>query len=120
MTRVLIVDDQPLFRRQLRALLTLAGLDVVAEAEDIESAEAQVRLHHPDLAVVDVILPGVSGIEGAPRLKTLAPKMRLILVSAYRERVWEASAQAAGAEAFIPKDELDLSVVMSWKKAKEA
>jgi len=42
--------------------------------------------------------------------------MRVILVSAYHERLLHASAQAAGAEAFIPKDELDLSVAMSWNE----
>ncbi|GAB4503522.1 MAG: hypothetical protein Fur0043_05140 [Anaerolineales bacterium] len=114
MTRVLIVDDQPAFRRQLRVLLTLAGLEVVAEAGDIESAEEQVRLYHPGLAIVDVILPDVSGMEGVPRLKALAPEMRVILVSAYHERIWEEAAQAAGAEAFVPKDELDLALAQSW------
>lgn len=49
MTRVLIVDDQPAFRRQLRALLTLADLKVAAEAGDIESAETQVACIIPAL-----------------------------------------------------------------------
>ncbi len=120
MTRVLIVDDQPAFRRQLRALLDRARLEVVGEAGDIATAEALAQSLQPDLAVVDVLLPGVSGIEGAPRLKALAPNMRVILVSAYHERLLHASARAAGAEAFIPKDELDLSVAMSWMKTKEA
>ena len=116
MTRVLIVDDQPAFRRRLRTLLDRAGLEVVGEAGDIPSAETQAQSLQPDLAVVDVLLPGVSGIEGTPRLKALAPNMRVILVSAYHERLLHASAQAAGAEAFIPKDELDLSVAMSWNE----
>ena len=116
MTRVLIVDDQPAFRRQLRTLLDRAGLEVVGEAGDIPSAETQAQSLQPDLAVVDVLLPGVSGIEGTPRLKALAPNMRVILVSAYHERLLHASAQAAGAEAFIPKDELDLSVALSWNE----
>ena len=116
MTRVLIVDDQPAFRRQLRALLDRARLEVVAEAGDIAAAETLAQSLQPDLAVVDVLLPGVSGIEGAPRLKALAPNMRVILVSAYHERLLHASAQAAGAEAFIPKDELDLSVALSWNE----
>jgi len=119
MTRVLIVDDQPAFRRQLRTLLDRAGLEVVGEAGDIPSAETQAQSLQPDLAVVDVLLPGVSGIEGAPRLKALAPNMRVILVSAYHERLLHASAQAAGAEAFIPKDELDLSVALSWNENEE-
>jgi len=119
MTRVLIVDDQPAFRRQLRALLDRARLEVVAEAGDIAAAETLAQSLQPDLAVVDVLLPGVSGIEGAPRLKALAPNMRVILVSAYHERLLHASAQAAGAEAFIPKDELDLSVALSWNENEE-
>ena len=119
MTRVLIVDDQPAFRRQLRALLDRARLEVVAEAGDIAAAETLAQSLQPDLAVVDVLLPGVSGIEGTPRLKALAPNMRVILVSAYHERLLHASAQAAGAEAFIPKDELDLSVALSWNETKE-
>jgi len=119
MTRVLIVDDQPAFRRQLRALLDRARLEVVAEAGDIAAAETLAQSLQPDLAVVDVLLPGVSGIEGTPRLKALAPNMRVILVSAYHERLLHASAQAAGAEAFIPKDELDLSVALSWNENEE-
>ena len=119
MTRVLIVDDQPAFRRHLRALLDRARLEVVAEAGDIAAAETLAQSLQPDLAVVDVLLPGVSGIEGTPRLKALAPNMRVILVSAYHERLLHASAQAAGAEAFIPKDELDLSVALSWNENEE-
>ncbi|MDI6768648.1 MAG: response regulator transcription factor [Anaerolineales bacterium] len=119
MTRVLIVDDQPAFRRQLRALLDRAGLEVIGEADDIAAAEALAQSLQPDLAIVDVLLPGVNGIEGTPRLKWLAPNMRVFLVSAYHECLLLASAQEAGAEAFIPKDELDLSVALSWNENKE-
>ena len=116
MTRVLIVDDRPAFRRQLRPLLTHAGLIVVGEAGDIPAAEAQVEALQPDLAVVDIMLPGINGIEGTPRLKALLPNLRVILVSAYRDRAetFRAAAEEAGAEAFIPKDDLDLEVVRAW------
>ena len=56
MFRVLIVDDQPAFRAQLRCLLRKAGFDVVGEACDIPEAEALVRSLRPDLAAVDVML----------------------------------------------------------------
>ena len=117
-TRVLIVDDRPAFRRQLRRLLTRAGLSVVGEAGDIPEAEAQVQVLQPDLAVVDVMMPGVNGIEGTPRLRALAPGMRVILVSAYRDRsgVYQAAATAVGAEAFIAKDDLDLEMVQEWSR----
>ncbi len=117
MIRVLIVDDQPTFRRQLRALLQAAGLDVVAEANNISEAEHQVRVAPPDLAIVDVMLPGINGVEGAPRLKTIAPNLRVILISAYPDRVniLRQAAQDAGAETFIAKDDLDLETVRAWQ-----
>ena len=118
MTRVLIVDDQPAFRRHLRQLLTYAGLTVVGEAGDIPAAEAQVRALQPDLAVVDVRLPGVNGLEGTVRLKALSPNLRVILVSAYRDQaeVFQTAAEEVGAEAFIAKDDLDLGVVQAWQR----
>ena len=63
------------------------------------------------------MLPGVNGLEGTPRLKALAPGLRVILVSAYADRsdLFRAAAQAAGAEAFIAKDDLDVSVVSAWR-----
>ena len=116
MLRVLIVDDQPAFRQHLRRLLTYAGLTVVGEARDISEAEKLVEAAQPDLAVVDVMLPDVSGLEGVPRLKAPRPALRVILISAYHDsaRVFCTAAEEAGAEAFIPKDELDLDVVRAW------
>jgi len=116
MTRVLLVDDQPSFRRHLRQLLSHAGLTVVGEAGDIPGAVELVRDLAPDIAVVDVMLPGESGVEGTPQLKALAPNMRVILVSAHHDRaqVLQRSAEEVGAEAFIAKDDLDLDVVRKW------
>ena len=116
MTRVLIVDDQPAFRRVLSQLLSQAGLEVIGEAGDISEAEALVRTNPPDLAVVDVMLPDVNGLEGTPRLKALAPDLRVILVSAYLNHagIFQGVAREAGAEAFVSKDKLDLEVVRMW------
>ena len=116
MTRVLIVDDQPAFRLQLRRLLERAGMDVIAEAGDIPEAEAQARTLHPDLAVVDVMLSGISGLEGVPRLKALASGLRVIVVSAHHDQahIFRDAAAQAGAECFVQKDDLDLSTVSAW------
>jgi DNA-binding NarL/FixJ family response regulator len=117
MTRVLIVDDQPTFLRQLRRLLSLAGLEVVGEATDIPAAEELVQSLQPDLAVVDIMLPGISGLEGTRHLKRILPSLRVFLVSAYADqaRVYSASARDVGAEAFLSKDEIDLKTVLAWK-----
>jgi two-component system, NarL family, nitrate/nitrite response regulator NarL len=114
--RVLIVDDQASFRRHLRQLLTYAGLMVVGEAGDILAARELTQSLQPDLAVVDMNLPGENGVSGTPGLMALAPNMRVILVSAQDDnaRVLQQSALEAGAEAFIPKDDLELAVVEKW------
>ena len=117
MTRVLIVDDQPTFHRQLSRLLSLAGLEVVGEAIDIPTAEGLVQALQPDLAVVDIMLPGINGLEGTRRLKHILPELRVFLVSAYADQasVFTASAREVGAEAFLAKDEIDLKTVQAWK-----
>ncbi len=114
--RVLIVDDQAHFRRQLHQLLTLAGLQVVAEAGDIEAAQQLACALQPDLAVMDIMMPGGSGIQGARNIKSVAPATRVILVSAHGDQVhlFQAAAEAIGAEAFVPKDALNLDVVRGW------
>ena len=115
-TRVLIVDDQPSFRRQLRQLLSHAGLTVVGEAGDMCEAGELARDLQPDLAIVDVNLPGQNGVSGTPQLIALVPNMRVILVSAQQDsaQVLQRSALEAGAEAFVPKDDLELELVKTW------
>jgi DNA-binding NarL/FixJ family response regulator len=118
MTRVLIVDNQPSFRRQLSQLLAYAGLEVVGEAGDIPTAEEALHSLQPELAVVDIVLPGINGLEGARRLKARLPGLRVILISAYRDRaeVFRTAATEAGAEAFVSKDDLDLDIVQAWQR----
>ncbi len=117
MIRVLVVDDQPTFRRRLCRLLTQAGLRVVGQAGTIAEAEGEIQLLDPDLAVVDLVLPGIDGLEGVSRLKLLRPALRVILISVIQDHVGlvQAAAIRAGAEGFVRKDDLDLNVVESWK-----
>ena len=118
MLRVLIVDDQTTFRHHLRQLLTYAGLDVIGEAGSIPMAEELLQTldHQPDIAVVDVMLPGTNGLEGTSRLKALLPSLRVFLVSAYHDQaqVFQISALELGAEAFIAKDDLELDTIKKW------
>ncbi len=119
MNCVLIVDDQPAFRRQLRQLLEYAGWMVVGEAGDILEAEQKIKEYHPDLAIVDVFLKEMNGIEGTPHLKSAYDGLRVILVSAYGDRVdiLRQAAIKAGAEELLSKDDLDLQRVRTWLHA---
>ena len=116
MTRVFIIDDQPSFRRQLKQLLTLSGQEVVGEADSIVDAESQISSLHPELAIVDVFLPGISGLEGVSHLKSLLPDLRVILVSAYYDqaKIFQNTVKKTGADAFISKYDLDLEIVRNW------
>ena len=96
--------------------MTRAGFRVVAEAQDIPAAEAQLRAHRPDLAVVDLMLAEINGLAGTARLKALNPDLRVIVVSVQRTQLdlMRTAAAEAGAEAFVPKDDLTLALVRSW------
>ena len=119
MTRTLVVDDQPAFRAQLCQLLTQAGLVVVGEAGDIPQAEALAQALQPDLAVVDIMLPGLNGFEGTRRLKALLPSLRVIAISAYGNEAesFQTAAVEAGAEKFVLKDDLEPCLVKDWAAA---
>jgi len=91
---------------------------VVGEAGNVREAETLVQPLQPDLAVVDVVLPGINGLEGTLRLKALVPDLRVILISAHRDQanVFRVAAKEVGAETFIAKDDLNLEAVREWKK----
>ena len=99
---LLIVDDHARFRRSARSLLELEGFDVIGEAADGASALAEVERLRPDVVLLDVALPDVSGFEIAP---AMASTSRVVLVSS-RDSPDVARTGRSGALEFIPKDEL--------------
>lgn len=102
--RVLVVDDHPVVREGLRALLNRAGFVVVGEAaEAVQALEAAARTR-PEVAVVDVALPGISGLELCRRLRRRFPEMKVVLLSMFDEPEWRAEAARAGAWAYVLKD----------------
>jgi DNA-binding NarL/FixJ family response regulator len=93
--KVLIVDDHAAFRESASALLEAEGFDVVGEAADGESAIAEVERIRPEIALVDIQLPGLDGFDVAERLAGHADAPVVILISsrdaaAYGSRVVEA------------------------------
>lgn len=102
---VLIVDDHPLFRHGLRRLIEEeAGLHVVAEASTGYQAMQEAYTHRPALALVDVQLTGVTGINVVRALKDEYPRMPAIVLSADLDDDLILTAVQAGAAAFVTKD----------------
>ena len=104
---VLIVDDQPPFREVARTLVSLvAGWRVVAEAETGEDAVAEVARHLPGVVLMDINLPGISGIEATREVVAANPSVRVVLLSTYGADDLPADALNCGAVAYLHKEEL--------------
>jgi DNA-binding NarL/FixJ family response regulator len=103
--RVLIADDHKIVRDGLKRILSAHGeVDVTGEAADGDQALALVRAHEYDLAMVDMSMPGLSGIDLIKRLKLEKPKLRILVLSMHGERQYAARALKAGASGYLNKD----------------
>jgi DNA-binding NarL/FixJ family response regulator len=103
---VLVVDDDPTFRRLARRLLTANGLVVVAEADTVAAGLATAMRARPDAALVDVELPDGDGFELAGQLTTLPWRPRVVVTSVQSNNSFNGEAQRRGAQAFILKADL--------------
>lgn len=103
---VLLVDDDPEFRRLARAILDADGLSVVAEADTVESAIAAARELRPDAALVDVGLPDGNGIDLAKVLTALPWRPCVVLTSVDPRAARAADVRRSGARTFVLKEEL--------------
>src|SRR4051812_48389201 len=103
---VLIVDDHVRFRALARRALEHDGWTVVGEAADGESAIAAAGELAPDLVVLDVGLPDISGLEVTRRLGVAQPGLPVVLVSTHGADDFAELAAAHGARGFLPKAEL--------------
>ncbi|MEU6763852.1 response regulator transcription factor [Streptomyces sp. NPDC046853] len=107
MIRVLLVDDQPLIRSGFRALLDLEhDIDVVAEAVDGEEALALVKEHLPDVALIDIQMPVMDGIEATRRIAAdpALAGVHVVMLTNYGMDEYVFDALRAGAAGFLVKD----------------
>ena len=105
--RVLLADDHGIVRRGLRSLLEEAGLVVVAEAADGLEAVRLVETQRPELLIVDIGMPKLSGIEVAARAQKLEPPPAVIILSMHSDESYILRALSAGARAYLLKDATD-------------
>ncbi|MFD7467415.1 response regulator [Streptomyces tendae] len=107
MIRVLLVDDQPLIRRGFRALLDLEDdIEVVAEAGDGSAGLALIKEHLPDVALIDIRMPLVDGIEATRRIAAdpALAQVHVVILSNYGMEEYVLDALRAGAAGFLVKD----------------
>ncbi|HLI23720.1 MAG TPA: response regulator transcription factor [Acidimicrobiales bacterium] len=103
--RVLVADDQALFRRGLSVVLgTEAGIEVVAEAEDGKEAVAKAEQEAPDVVLMDVRMPHLSGIEAARRIRDALPTTKILMLTVSDEGDDVFEALKAGADGYMLKE----------------
>jgi two-component system response regulator DesR len=103
--RILLADDQALVRGALAALLGLEpDIEVVAEVGSGAEALLATKIHEPDVALLDVEMPGMDGITTTAELRRVAPKTRVLIVTTFGRPGYLRRALQAGAAGFVVKD----------------
>ena len=102
--RVILADDHTLVRAGLRALLEkLPGVRVLGEAGNGREALELVRIHHPDVVLMDITMPGLNGLDALARITSEFPEVRVILLSMHSNEEYYWRALKAGAAGYLLK-----------------
>lgn len=104
MKRLLVVDDVPLFRAGLTSALKGAGYDVVGEAADGEQAVAIAEVEQPDIVLLDLLMPGMSGIDVLEKITAVAPSTAVVLLTGSESEEDMVAAIKGGARGYILKE----------------
>ena len=117
--RVLIVDDQEPFRAAARMVVEFTdGFEVVGEAETGEDSVVSARVLKPDLVLMDVNLPGISGLEAAAQILAGPTPPVVLVLSTYEPAEYAPRAAEVGAAAYIPKSVFDPGALsLAWEAA---
>jgi two-component system response regulator DesR len=105
MIRVLLAEDQGMMRGALALLLDLeSDIEVVAQVERGDLVVAAVRAHRPDVALLDIEMPGKSGLDAAAELRTQAPDCKVMILTTFGRPGYLRRAMEAGARGYLVKD----------------
>ena len=115
--RILIVDDHPVFRRGMAAMIVeQRDLAVCGEAENARSALEAMRQLKPDLALLDISMPGTNGIELIKLMLSEHPKLLILILSMHDESLYALRALRAGAKGYVMKAEAMTHVIAAIRK----
>jgi two-component system response regulator NreC len=103
---VLLADDHILVRQGLRSLLDRENIQVVAEASDGQEVIRLAETHHPDIAIMDISMPTLNGIDAARVLSRSCPKTKVILLTQHEEEQYLHEALQSGVRGYILKSQV--------------
>jgi two-component system response regulator NreC len=118
--RILLADDHNVMRRGLRLLLeSQPGFSVVGEAADGRQAVEQAELTKPDVAVLDIAMPHLSGTDAAQRIGEMLPTTAIVILSMHSDEGYVLRALKAGAKAYLLKDSAEGDLIEAIKSVDE-
>jgi two-component system response regulator NreC len=116
--RIVIADDHAVVRRGLRRVLEAEpGLEVVAEAGNLDDARRYVRGHHPDVLVLDLNMPGGSSLEHIPDVRAESPGTQIVVLTMQSEPSFARRALGAGALGYVLKEAAEEELVEAIRRA---
>lgn len=116
-TKIIVVDDHPMMRKGLAMTLDAEhGFEVVAQLERAEEVLQQYGQLNPDLAIIDISLPGMSGLELVKQLKAMDDKLKILVVSRHEETLYAERVIRAGAKGYVMKMEAGDVLLKAVKK----
>ena len=116
--RIVVVDDHPLFRKGLEQLINSSkeGFAVCGEAGNAAEAMAVIRKIKPDMAIVDLSLPGANGIELIKNIRAEFQKMPVLVLSMHDESLYATRALKAGAQGYVMKQEALENIIVAIRQ----
>jgi two-component system response regulator NreC len=118
LVKIVIADDHAVVRSGLRMLLDAEdGLTVVAEAGDILTAMQVIRAHRPGVAVLDLNMPGGSGLDAIPKLRESTPETAIVVLTMQDDPAFARQALQAGAAGFVLKEAADEELLQAVRLA---
>lgn len=109
--RVVLADDHVLVRQGIRSLLEREKLQVIAEASDGQELTRMAEAQHPDIAVIDISMPTLNGIDAARELGRSCPKTKTILLTQHEEEQYIHEALKAGVRGYVLKSQVATDLI---------
>jgi two-component system, NarL family, response regulator NreC len=114
--RVVLADDHVLVRQGIKSLLEREGMQVLAEASDGQEAVRQVEKHNPDVAIMDIGMPLLNGMDAVRALGRSAPKTKPVLLTQHDEDQYVSEALEAGVKGYVLKSQVANDLVTAIRQ----
>jgi len=111
--RILLAEDHVMIRQGLRALLEQAGMVVIGEASDGPEALSLAHTHQPEVAVLDIAMPHLNGLETARRLRETVPQTKIIVLTMHPEEPYVLEALQVGVVGYVLKTQAAVDIVQA-------